>query len=336
MAWPDVLRKNIGRCHVLTSDRGRVGAQSRAKSGENMRAIKPVIVSVIALTSSIASAQTMQQRGYAEPAPAAPVVAPKAAAQPALPPPVAPAPQPTATSVAVQPEAPPPPPAPPPAPVAETGIDGAPKARRGFQMDLRMGPAIPWGRPTVQLQKTVGDIIGQEFSTQLTIGAKVSDSVFVGAYVGTQFGGGGDYLCGEGGCASRESITTRFGLTAQYHLTPSENRNWWLGVGFGTIKSVAQGRPYYNPESTITNIQHTISGVEFLNLSAGHDWRLGHWLGIGAFSDLSVVSYQDNEMIIEGMPNLVGAPSISLRPTSDMNYSMGGFFRVGIRGVLNP
>lgn len=299
-----------------------------------MNTIKPIIVSVIALTSSIASAQTMQ-RAYAEPAPAAPALAPKPAMQPAAPP-VAPAPLPAPAPVAAQPEAPPPPPAPPPAPAIETGIDGAPKARTGFQMDLRLGYAIPWGRPTVHWGNTVGDIIGQEVAIQTTIGAKVTKHVFIGAYVGIQRGGGGDRLCGEAGCANRESATTRAGLTLQYHLAPNEPRNWWFGVGTGTIESIGQARTYPNETMPMLKMQRTIGGWEMLNLSTGHDWRLGHWLGIGGFAELSVVKFDKDTIKADGVPTGWGTTSMELIPSTETRYTMGGFLQLGVRGVLNP
>jgi len=89
--------------------------------------------------------------------------------------------------------------------------------------------------------------------------------------------------CPDGADCSASDI--RFGLQGQYHLSPAESMDPWLGVGIGyeMAKSKTSGGGQ--------EVVNKISGFEFLNLQGGLDFQASEGLGVGPFLSLSVGQY---------------------------------------------
>lgn len=191
---------------------------------------------------------------------------------------------------ATPPPPPPPPVTPPPAAAPPSALgappetqdhDGAPKARTGFQMAIRTGVQIPFGK-FAETQK-LDDLAGVQVPLHLELGGKPIPNLFLGGYLGLGVGGAGGALadaCQQGG-RSCVSASLRIGLEIQYHIAPEAKMNPWLGYGIG-IASMGAG----TGDSTVT-----AAGPEYAHFMAGLDFRLGKAIGIGPFVDFSLGRY---------------------------------------------
>lgn len=167
----------------------------------------------------------------------------------------------------------------------------APPARRGFQMALRTGFAMPFG--TAQkagntLPKTkMSDFVTGQIPLFIEIGGKPIKQLFIGGYLGLGIGGAAgdtkDY------CDERDmdclGVSTRFGVEVQYHILPHEDLNPWVGYGIG-FESVSVAVKDGDEDGSLN-----YGGFEFARLSGGVDFRISRVFGIGPFADFSLGTY---------------------------------------------
>ncbi|HVH42830.1 MAG TPA: hypothetical protein VM925_10825, partial [Labilithrix sp.] len=203
------------------------------------------------------------------------------------------------------PEASPSPPrsAPPEYGAAPADVRGAPPAytyeplpkppalgRRGFQMAVRSGVAVPIGSfrdrgdpGIVGGRSDASDLVGPQIPLTLDIGAKVTKWIFVGGYVSFAAGlAGGDLSTS---CDSLRldcrSLTFRIGAQVSYAIAPDDWLNPWLGYGLG-YSSITVGDD---------GADVTYRGFDFGHFMAGLDLRLSRTLGLGPFVDFTVGKY---------------------------------------------
>jgi hypothetical protein len=211
-----------------------------------------------------------------------------------------------------------------PAARAETeAVSEAPPARSGFQMAVRTGYSLPLGQVSGDANSGQSDIFGGHVPIMVDLGGKVSDHVFVGGYLGLGFGGAGNKL--EPICSRSDvtciQVSLRIGAEIQYHFSPAERTNPWIGYGIG-LESTGIGA-----NSSTGNATTTVVGPEFARFMAGVDFRLSPGFGIGPYADITLGQYS----------NSATKNSIGVNQSSDItNTALHEWLTFGIRGVVFP
>jgi hypothetical protein len=162
-----------------------------------------------------------------------------------------------------------------------------PPAHTGFQMHLVTGVMVPFG----SVSDAPGDDLGSRYAWQVPfevgLGAKATDRLYIGGYLGFSIGAEGSDSRVEQACDDSDNnldneitcntSTLRAGVEVRYFFTPAADSSPWLGYGIGfssateTIHDRARGRK----EST------TASGYELARLGFGVDFRLSRVVGMG-------------------------------------------------------
>lgn len=196
-----------------------------------------------------------------------------------------------------------------------------------------MGMAIPTGLAT----GTGGDALGERYSSQfladIELGAKVTEALFVGAYLGFGVGAEGrneriESYCddddGDGNNDIECSVASlRFGAMARWSFSPAEEVNPWLayGIGFESQSQSIYDRVSSRRETT------TVSGIEFARISGGLDWRLGKAFGLGPSLEAALGSYLGTSTEVNGETTFDGDIEDS---------AIHCWVTLGLRGVFFP
>lgn len=245
------------------------------------------------------------------------------------------------------PEPPPPPPSPAPQyqPPPEQGEEQAPRRPRrtgrraapepensadatdplaeqtGFQMAMRVGLALPSGN--VDTGAPMSDSFGTQTGVLFELGGKPTPHLFIGAIFGGAAGGVGpaiQMICTNFD-ASCSSTTGLFGVEFQYHLQPGAQINPWIGYAaaleFASIDVVA-------PDGTKGSL--TLNGHEWVNVMAGLDLRLNHYVGLGGYVDLGIGTYTSIDDSTDGTTMQI----------PDANQDTHMWLALGVRAVLFP
>ncbi|MDB5212514.1 MAG: hypothetical protein JWO86_441 [Myxococcaceae bacterium] len=162
---------------------------------------------------------------------------------------------------------------------------GAPPAHRGFQVAARAGAALPLG--DAAKNATLSDGLGPQFAAIVDIGGKIIPELFLGAYLGANFGGTGpetSKTCDQLQ-ASCLVLTYRIGVQAHFHFIPAGKVDPWIGYGIGYEVSRIAGSVNGNSFST------TFVGPEYGHVLAGVDFRFTKIFGMGPFVDFSFGKY---------------------------------------------
>ena len=178
-------------------------------------------------------------------------------------------------------------------------LEETPPARRGFQLAIRSGAAIPLGSvsPTVKMS----DALGVQVPLIVDVGAKVIPNLLLGGYVGVAVGGAAGQIeqaCNQVG-VNCTGIGFRFGVMAQWNFRPDKRVNPWLGYAFGYELGGSSGS---NDPNSVSN---SIRGFEFGHLLAGIDFRLQDYFGVGPFVDASLGRYDYAKNEINSGGNVV-------------------------------
>ena len=156
-----------------------------------------------------------------------------------------------------------------------------------FQLGLRLGYAVPSGKidgdSTVLGESHPGtklsDLVTGQVPIWLDVGYMVTPNVLLGVY--GQYGFGSLKDCPDGVSCSAHDL--RIGVQAQYHFTPFESVDPWLGAGFGyeslALSASGGGRTF---------VDGSITGWEFLNLQGGVDFQVANAITIGPFLSFSL------------------------------------------------
>jgi hypothetical protein len=163
------------------------------------------------------------------------------------------------------------------------------EASRGFQMALRTGISIPVG----DASGATNDSLSRRYSWQLPlvadIGAKVTDALFIGGYVGVAFGGLGSDALTSQHCEDEaetdvdcSSFGFQLGAQAIYSLDPAAHWNPWVGYGIG-YESTRQSISYEWRNYAEAN---TSSGITAAKLMLGADYRGA--VGFGPYIEAAI------------------------------------------------
>jgi len=189
-------------------------------------------------------------------------------------------------------------------------------ANKGFQIASSVGYAIPWG--DVDSSLSLSDFISGQMPFTLDLGYKRSRNFYLGGYFGYGIGQAGDmvdYLCRGGGIDCSLS-TMRFGMNMQYHFSPDQKINPYLGYGMGIEIAMFEAK---GPGGTG---ELSAFGLELARLATGFDYRANSTFGFGPYLECSLGTYSS---LSDGSTSL---------PIADT--SLHGWLNIGVRMTLFP
>jgi hypothetical protein len=164
-------------------------------------------------------------------------------------------------------------------------------------MALESGLALPFGAAS----GAANDDLARRYSVQvplnLELGGKITESVYIGTYLGFAVGAEGDDATIEDYCddddddgendISCSSASLYLGLEGRFSFAPDANWNPWLSYGLGyeaTTQSIRDRERGYS-ESTMS------SGVTYARLSGGADYRKS-LVGVGPAAHLAIGRFE--------------------------------------------
>lgn len=179
-------------------------------------------------------------------------------------------------------------------------------------MYVQTGLGIPLG----DASDAPGDSLAARYSWQwaldVGLGAKVTEDIYIGTYLGFSLGFEGndsqiEALCDDDDSnlendISCSSATARIGLEGIYSFSPDERWNPWLGYGFGgelatqSIHDRQQGRK----ESA------TSTGYTWAKLSFGADYRRA--VGLTPFGELAFGRFNNTDTTVDGDSMRIAIP----------------------------
>jgi len=219
-------------------------------------------------------------------------------------------------------------PAPAPAVAATQPTVEAPAADPGkIFIAARLGYAIPMGssgKTSTGKDSAMSDYITGMIPIGLDLGYMVTPNVMLGLYGQYGFVSLKDSACTGMSCSGSD---LKFGVQGQYHISPTENINPWVGVGVGY--------EIYSQKGTSggAEISESLKGMEYLNLQGGADFKLNSAVGIGPFINFSVGQYSSMSAKISGMAPLIPDQDISQDVPSDRR-TIHEWFTFGVRGAF--
>jgi opacity protein-like surface antigen len=189
----------------------------------------------------------------------------------------------------------------------------APK-ESGFEGGARIGGGVPLGKLAGDAQD-ISEAVPGAIPLWLDLGYRVNRNIFVGGYF--QYAFLLTKNCPSGTSCSGSDV--RFGAQAHYHFAP-DGIDPWVGAGIGyEIFSVSQS-------AGTQSVSATASGMEFVNLMMGVDFKVSDAVHLGPFASLSI-----NETMSE---------SASIESTSassgDFQKSLHYWLWGGLRLAINP
>ncbi len=200
--------------------------------------------------------------------------------------------------------------------VWENSVDSATHAPgdKKFILGARTGFGIPIGKVNGYATVDISYYVVSEIPLWLDIGYMVTPDVMLGAY--GQFAPLFTRNCDIG--ASCRGSDVRFGIQAQFLLSPGEKVNPWVGFGFG-YEILSLGESMTGDEVTAS-----FRGFELAHLQAGLDLRATAAIGIGPFVGCSIGQFSRAKT-----SNALGSTSGGLA-----NPVMHEWLEFGVRGVL--
>ena len=199
----------------------------------------------------------------------------------------------------------------------------APRARTGFQLALRTGASIPFGKYADSGSANMSDFVSPQVPLLVDIGGKIGRYVFVGGYLGLGFGGAAGTA--SDACdrtnASCASVSLRLGPQVLFFFRPDQKVDPWVGYGFGWESTALASST--DRLDTATGF----AGWEFAHFMGGVDFRISRIFGIGPFVDFALGSYTRYSFQLNPGPDDEG---------SIEDPALHGWLTVGARFVFFP
>jgi len=212
--------------------------------------------------------------------------------------------------------------------------DAPPPENLGFQLALRTGASVPFGKATNDVD--LSDFSSVQVPFLVDIGGKPLPWLFLAGYIGFGFGGAGGStadFCDRAnlGCAG---FGWRAGAEAHYQFIPGGKVNPWVGYGIGyEAVSLAMAKDDGDDDTEIEEedvAAAALAGYEFAHLMGGADFRLNKVVGLGPFIDVSFGRYTKL-----GFANGAGETTDS-KDIDDSDEATHGWVTFGIRVVFFP
>ena len=154
---------------------------------------------------------------------------------------------------------------------------------------LKLGLRLGYGLPSGKLSSDGGKM-SDAFSGQVPIwldaGYMVTPNVLVGLY--GQYGFVSVKNCDSGASCSAHDL--RIGVQGQYHFTPDQSIDPWLGLGVG-YESLG-----FSESAGGLSVDGSAKGWEFLNLQGGVDFQVIPALTVGPFLSFSLDQFSSTTL----------------------------------------
>jgi outer membrane protein W len=180
--------------------------------------------------------------------------------------------------------------APAPAPTdtsAAVSIKEAPTGGK-FMLGARLGYSHAFGKVADKIAgfdaADMSEYVSGNVPIWLDLGYMVTPNIMVGFYGQYGIGVPASDMCDADAVDCSASIV-RLGAQAQYHISPAESIDPWVGLGFGyewgSLTAEAAG----------DEASSSVRGFEFVNLQGGADFKLAPNFGLGPFLSFSLGQY---------------------------------------------
>ncbi len=128
-----------------------------------------------------------------------------------------------------------------------------------------------------------------------------------------------DSACGGASC---DGVSYRFGVEGQYHFTPHQRADVWLGLGLG-YESTNLHAEFFDPASNTVFLANTkFTGLLFPRIIGGVDFAVSPRFTLGPYASWTGGQYDHVD------DDVLGSAGIH-----DKSYH--GWFELGIRGNFN-
>jgi outer membrane protein W len=166
---------------------------------------------------------------------------------------------------------------------AAVSSDAPPDAGGKIKLGLRLGYSIPMG--DASKDNKLSDAVSGVIPIWLDLGYMVTPNIMVGLY-----GMYGITMLNsdiKDACDDCSASQMRFGLQGQYHISPGESLDPWVGLGIG-YEIMNFKAP--NPLGSGT-VESDFKGFEFLNIQGGADFKVADSFAVGPFLSFSLGQY---------------------------------------------
>lgn len=160
-----------------------------------------------------------------------------------------------------------------------------PDAGGKIKLGLRLGYALPMG--DIAKDAKMSDAVSGMVPIWLDLGYMVTPNIMVGLYA--QYGFVMLSSDAKDACDALKvdcsATNMRFGLQGQYHLSPGESMNPWVGLGIG----------YEILTNKVDSESADTTGLEFANIQGGADFKVGDSMAVGPFVSFSIGQYSKSD-----------------------------------------
>ncbi|HMJ10422.1 MAG TPA: hypothetical protein VK524_03395 [Polyangiaceae bacterium] len=167
---------------------------------------------------------------------------------------------------------------------AEADLGDAGGGDSKFFIGLRLGYGIPLGKvgsiPDGEIK--LNDVVAGQVPIWVDLGYRVTPNLLLGLYGIYGITIMGDFCDDADSCSAKD---LRFGIQAQYHVSPGESFNPWFGLGIGY--EILD----YSVEDDNVVGEGSFKGFEFAHLQAGGDFKISDAVGLGPFVSFSLGQY---------------------------------------------
>ena len=194
----------------------------------------------------------------------------------------------------------------------------------GLVLGVRAGYGLPFGKANDDSSDSaMSDGVNGMIPLWLDVGYRLNTNFQIGAFLQYGFAllnkdkGFSDCKMNGVSCSGSDLVV---GVDAQYHLM-LEAVDPWVGLGLG------YERLAFSMSGGGQELNVATSGINFINLQAGADFKVAPSLGVGPFLSFSAGQYSSNSASGSG---LMGATVMD-----PMKKAMHEWLLVGVRGVFN-
>ncbi len=159
-----------------------------------------------------------------------------------------------------------------------------------IKIGLRVGYGLPMGE--FAKDSKMSDFVSGMIPIWLDLGYMVTPNIMVGLYANY-----GIIMLDSkisDACSDCSASQIRFGIQGQYHLSPAESLDPWFGLGLG-YEMFNLKTPSVSATGGATTADSNATGLEFLNLQAGANFKVADSIGVGPFVSFSLGQFSSVE-----------------------------------------
>jgi hypothetical protein len=206
----------------------------------------------------------------------------------------------------------------------------APGKPDGLALGLRLGYALPMGKlaePTASAMNAgtggdLSDVVSGMIPIWLDVGYRLNPNVFIGGFF--QYGFGIVNKDKNPNCDSCSAHDIAFGADVHYHITPAASFDPWVGAGIG-YEILGLKSSTSVPLVGNVDISTSVSGLQFLTLQAGGDFKATPDFAVGPFVNFALGQYSSASATVNSME----------RSDDIQSKALHEWLTIGARGQFN-